>query len=172
MNNCFRALILLTTLTSVSGYSVAKANQQQLTAALLYKLSAYATFPEQVNTMTFCFVGSGSFTVANALQAKVRSGAVPNNASIKTMTSYSSITSGECQFIYSAPAIRIHRKEVRRLSEFALTVADNSELLKNGNIMSITFVNDKPVISFSQSHLKASTININSQLLRYVNKLQ
>jgi hypothetical protein len=170
MNRFNLIWLVICGITLSSPKTLAQTEQDQITAALIYKISMYTEFKDNKLSKTFCFVGSDSFHIADAMEESI----VRDNKTdikVRTWANYSNIQKSDCQVIFSSPAIRIHRKEVSRLSETALTIGNNSELSQNGNIMSITVYEGKPLISFSKSHLKASNITVQSNLLRYLKKL-
>lgn len=161
-------IVMITAPVSV----MADLQQDQLTAALIYKTYPYVTFvhSDSETVPTFCFLGQHSYQVANELSKKVELGIVTQEIIINQLISLEDVEDHQCNILYTAPAVRLHRKEVRRLSLHTLTISDNSEFNKNGSILSITFHDNKPTLGYSLSNLKTSKVKLRSTLLRHLTK--
>ena len=142
--------------------------EQQLTAALIYKLTGFVEFPNEPSSFTMCFSGKNGWAISEVLEAKFKEGKLKQSIKVLKHSALSKIEPLACQFIYISPASRLEESTIRQLSRDALTISDSDDFRNIGHISSIQFVNAKPVISISKKGLKASNIQLSSRLLNSI----
>ncbi len=143
----------------------ANVEQQQLSAALIYKMYFYIDYPFAPKVPHYCFVGSESFAIADILTDRQKSGQIKSKIKISTWAAHNKITERSCQIIYTAPSVRTNKSIIQKLSKNSLTLGDDDDLSNNGNISSLTFKDNRPVLTFSRKQLKSTLLQVNSQLL-------
>ncbi len=139
--------------------------EQQLTAALIYKLTGFVEFPNEPSLLTMCFSGQNGWAISDVLENKQKEGKLKQPIKVLKHSALSQIEPLSCQFIYISPASRLEESTIRQLSRDSLTISDSDDFRNIGHISSIQFVNAKPVISISKKGLKASNIQLSSRLL-------
>lgn len=143
-------------------------DEEQVKAALLYKIGPYVSWDYDPSTINYCFVGSSAHGIANVLLEKQKTGKLPGNMSITKLDSITEIKQFQCQVLYTQKSLGFDKETFAKLSQTALTIADGTSSFELGVIASIEIKKRRPKISISQQNLKLSGIRLDARLLSII----
>ena len=146
--------------------------ENNLKAALIYKMGSYITWAIKPATISYCFIGENSSEIGEILlnKQKNRQFPVPINVFIKTSNKkHEDIES--CHLVYISGEEELNKTELEEISRSAFTITSTSKNLPKGFIASLEIQNNKPLLSISKNNLKRSSISVNSRFLSHINLL-